>query len=257
MEQKVLIELRNLGLSEKESQVYLAALKIGSAPMQKISNVSGVNRATTYVLVGSLMRRGLMTSVSRGKKRLFTAEDPSKLLVFLEKEKLSLDTKQKAVSEVLPILQSIFDATHHGDEKPRVKFYEGKQGLTAVRDEFLKAKKKEIFSIYSIERIDDIFSVEERKKFTEKRIQKRIKSHAIYSSKTGAVEVKSPFTELTSLDMKNYSANVDVSVFDNKVVLTSLDEPIMSVIIENEAMAESISQILSMVEKFADLEKKK
>ncbi|MFB6225205.1 MAG: helix-turn-helix domain-containing protein, partial [Candidatus Paceibacteria bacterium] len=57
MNQKLLSELRNLGFSEKESRVYVASLQIGSAPMQKIAASAGVNRATTYVLVESLMHR--------------------------------------------------------------------------------------------------------------------------------------------------------------------------------------------------------
>ena len=54
-------ELGHLGLSEKEAAVYLASLELGPAPVQDISHKAKVNRATTYVMIESLMGRGLIS----------------------------------------------------------------------------------------------------------------------------------------------------------------------------------------------------
>ena len=76
MENSILTKLAQLGFSDKEAKTYLASIKLGTSTIQTISNLSGVNRATTYLAVESLMKKGLMSSVMKGKKRYFTVEAP-------------------------------------------------------------------------------------------------------------------------------------------------------------------------------------
>ncbi|OHE33815.1 MAG: hypothetical protein A3J94_16070 [Syntrophus sp. RIFOXYC2_FULL_54_9] len=59
-------QLEHLGLSDKESKVYLAALELGPTPVQDISHKAHVNRATTYVMIESLSARGLMSTFQKG-----------------------------------------------------------------------------------------------------------------------------------------------------------------------------------------------
>ena len=54
--------LKELGFSEKESEVYLAMLELGPAAVQDIAKKAGVNRSTTYVMIESLKRRGLIST---------------------------------------------------------------------------------------------------------------------------------------------------------------------------------------------------
>ena len=63
-------ELQKIGLSEKEAKVYLAAMELGQAPVQKIAQKAKVNRATTYVILEGLQKKGVITTVDHEKKRL-------------------------------------------------------------------------------------------------------------------------------------------------------------------------------------------
>lgn len=253
MDPKLLNELQNLGLSDKEARVYVASVQIGSAPMQKIAKLANVNRATTYVLVESLMKRGLMTSVTKGKKRYFQAEQPERLLEIIQKEKRELLAREETVKELVPQLMNLHEATQEVQGKPKVKFYEGKNGLLAVRDELLKSKEKEAFGLFNKDAVHKVFTPEERQDFSDKRISKKIKSHAIYTSKDGdtAVDSEKDFTHYSFIENSDYSSPIDISVFDDKVAITSLDEPLMSVIIENEDIANSFKQLLLLLEKKA------
>jgi len=51
-------ELQKLGLSDKESKVYLASLELGPAPIAAIAKQASVNRPTTYVIIESLIKKG-------------------------------------------------------------------------------------------------------------------------------------------------------------------------------------------------------
>ena len=61
-------ELTNLGLKDKEASVYLSCLELGPSPVQPIARKAKVVRATTYVILESLMNMGLVTKFKEGKK---------------------------------------------------------------------------------------------------------------------------------------------------------------------------------------------
>jgi len=247
-DQSLLTELRGLGFSEKESRVYLAAVKLGTTTMQKIAKMSGVNRATTYVLVEAMMKRGLMSSVTKGKKRYFSIESPEKLHSILEQEKAQVREKEKMINAVIPQLSEIFAATH-GQNKPQVRFYEGKSGLLAVRDEVLKSKEKVAYALFHRDKIQEIFNEDERKSFSDKRIKKGIQVNAIYTSQEGPVlrDNKKDKTDYTFIPNTLYNSAIDITVFDYKLVITSLQEPLLSVLIESQDIADSFKQLFELL----------
>ncbi|HBR80028.1 TPA: transcriptional regulator, partial [Candidatus Uhrbacteria bacterium] len=69
-------ELINVGFSDKEAAVYLAALQLGLSSIQDIAKKSGVNRATTYLLVDVLIKKGLMGVFVKDGRKFFAAESP-------------------------------------------------------------------------------------------------------------------------------------------------------------------------------------
>lgn len=250
MEEQLLLKLRSLGFSDKESKVYVASLKLGSAPIQKIAKLATVNRATTYVVVQGFMNKGLMSSYTKGKKRLFTPESPDKLSSLIRQDKAEVEAKENTINEILPTLSGLYDTTQGGN-RPQVRFYEGKLGLNAVREEILKTKSKESFSMYNLDSLEGVFTAEERTSFSKKRIAKKINVHSIYSSSLGDIlkDSKVDRTLFSYIDLNKYNSPIDITVFDDNLAITSYKEPMMSVIIQNESIANAIRQILTLVEK--------
>ncbi|MEY4744239.1 MAG: hypothetical protein RL272_184, partial [Candidatus Parcubacteria bacterium] len=64
-------ELQKIGLSENEAKVYLAGLELGPSTAQMMAAKATVSRPTTYIMIESLIKRGLMSSFQKGKKRYF------------------------------------------------------------------------------------------------------------------------------------------------------------------------------------------
>jgi sugar-specific transcriptional regulator TrmB len=248
MDEQLLAKLRSLGFSDKESKVYVASLKLGSAPIQKIAKLATVNRATTYVLVEGFMKKGLMSSYTQGKKRLFTPESPDKLSALIREDKAVIEAKENTINQILPSLSGLYDTTQGGN-KPQVKFYEGKLGLNSVREEMLKAKEKEIFGIFDLDALDGIFTPEESANFHKKRLSKKVNVHTIYSSSKGDILKDSKLEKVVYryIDKSKYNSPIDISVFDDNVAITSFKDPVMSVIIQNEPIAEAIKQILTLI----------
>lgn len=124
-------KLHEFGLSEKEANVYLAMLELGAASAQDIAKKAGVNRATTYVMFESLKRRGLMSSVERGKKILFAAESPEHLVSVMEQELNSVREKKARLEAAMPHFMGLFNAV---EDKPKVRYFEGEEGIVACRE---------------------------------------------------------------------------------------------------------------------------
>src|SRR3989339_2265497 len=115
-------ELTHLGLTEKEAAVYVAALQLGPAAVQEISDRAQVNRATTYVMIDSLSARGLLSSTEKDGRRIFMAESPERLLVLLRLQKKEMEAKEEELIQVLPKLNAFFN---RAAEKPEVRYLEG------------------------------------------------------------------------------------------------------------------------------------
>lgn len=134
----MLKELEKIGLSENEAKVYSSLLDLGNATVQQIAKKTRIPRPTIYVQLESLMRKGIVATFekgSRGKKAAtktyFRAEDPIYLKKIVEQEKSELNEKEKVLRDVLPDLAKIFN---FAGERPRVRFFEGVEGLKTIQD---------------------------------------------------------------------------------------------------------------------------
>ena len=52
--------LKNLGLNDKEANIYLALLQLGKSTATKIAKKSGLKRPTTYVIIEQLIDKGFV-----------------------------------------------------------------------------------------------------------------------------------------------------------------------------------------------------
>ncbi len=128
-------ELEKFGLSEKEASVYLASLELGPSPVQDICHKGKVNRATTYVMIESLMNRGLMSSFVRGKKRFYVSESPERLRAVLRVQRRELESKEEQFEKTFPMLSALYNAE---GAKPQIRYMEGMEGIATVREMFEK-----------------------------------------------------------------------------------------------------------------------
>lgn len=132
----MLTQLIKLGLSEKEAKVYLAALELGGRTAQDIARKAGVNRATTYVILQGLMKKGLASTFTQGKKTYFAAESPEQLDHLLRKQEEQIFEHRRDLERIIPELKAVANSAAH---KPKVRFFEGHEGLRAMLEEVTRS----------------------------------------------------------------------------------------------------------------------
>src|SRR5665647_1274883 len=80
-------KLQSIGLTDKESRVYVAALFLGPSSVQKIAEQAGINRPTAYDILDQLGDYGLMSQSIENKKSVYVAEGPDAIERWLDHEK--------------------------------------------------------------------------------------------------------------------------------------------------------------------------
>ncbi len=160
------LELRKLGLSEKEAKVYLTALELGYTSVQKIAQQAKISRPTTYKIIKSLKEKGLISESKDKRKRYFIAESPDNLLGILRRQKKEIEEKEREFIRIIATLRSKYSL----DDQREIKSYKDKKGIKILFDDLLTTKSRKIYVLINNEKI---WPGKERK-IIYKKIKKRL-----------------------------------------------------------------------------------
>lgn len=235
-------ELKKIGLTDKESAVYLACLQLGPATVQMISRRAKVVRATTYVVLNALARKGLVTQYSEGKKTLFTAEPPRQLLRVLERQEEEIHSKERTLETLLPELQVLIKAA--GGARPSVRYFEGQEGLRAIRQEIVMYTRpgSTVYNLTPADHLSAQFPAD-RNTYYRQRVAKRIFSKTIFTTTSAQYKRRLLSTEFAEFSERLYvppqyfPAVGGVTVFEDRIAAASYAGIAGGVIIENRSMA--------------------
>jgi len=223
-------DIEQLGLSEKEAKVYLALLELSEGDVQAIAEKAETRRPMTYVVLDSLIRKGLCSTFEKDKKAYFVAENPEKLQMLFNIKKRELENQQEQLDKIKDNLRTIYNL--QGKEKPFVRFFQGKDGLLSTRSEMFEKPNDTIRTLYPLDGFEDLYTEAERKVGHEKRNEKGIFAKILYTAEKN--EIKGDQTrESLKVDDKEFPLNSDISLFNGKVRIASLNKKLSGVIIED------------------------
>ena len=209
--EKVLLDA---GFSAKEIAVYIALLQMGKGVVTHISRKASINRTTSYEILNDLVKKGLVRISGKEPKQEYVAEGPEAIERYLELEILHKQENKKRIKDVLPELQSIHDVS----ERPRVKFYEGIEGLQQVFDDTLTAKSSIVaFATYDTAHTTLPAYFE---KYYKRRTQAGISARGIVPGTPMALERKKrndqELRDLVLVSPDKYMFSPDIEIYDNK-----------------------------------------
>ncbi|PIT98352.1 MAG: hypothetical protein COT71_01045 [Candidatus Andersenbacteria bacterium CG10_big_fil_rev_8_21_14_0_10_54_11] len=242
-------ELKKLGLKEKEAAVYLACLQLGPGPVQQISRKAKVVRATTYVVLESLMAQGLVTKYKEGKKTLFSAEPPRQLMRLLEKQREVIDEQQHALKLLLPELQVLMKSAAG---RPTVRYFNGVEGLRAIRREMMMySEPGDVWlSFTPVDHLDALLGGE-RDSYYRQRVAKNIKSKSIFSTrsqrfKSELLDGADALSELRFLSSDLFPSTSGMTIYRNRIAIGTFIDKVGGVIIESSPMADMMRRLFEL-----------
>jgi len=230
--------LKNIGLTDKEANVYLTLLELASATADQVSKIAHLNRSTVYVKLESLMQAGLVSTYKKGKKTFFRAEAPSNLERIHERKQKSLLAQKLEIETFIPELMKSF--VSHDADLPVVRLFEGKEGLATMRNSILETDISELLLVTNYNVMTEIFSPKELKTFTSKREELRILSRIIYYLAEGDDFKPYKYQNLRRITNEKTLLGADVYVYGNSVSFAAVEDKITGVTIENASIAASM-----------------
>ncbi|EKE12103.1 MAG: Transcriptional regulator, TrmB [uncultured bacterium] len=234
--------LEKLGLSKKEARLYLISLETGPATVAKLAQKSGLKRGTIYEFLGEMVEKGLLEVSISGKRKLYSGTEPKKLQKIIDRQKDILES-------LLPDLSLL---TSTGPNKPKIKFYEGKEGILKAYYEILDLPDgSEVIGFATLGEIYKIFTRSDVDKYVKKRAAKRIKEKLIMPtdeySESHSQDNKKEWRETLLIPRSKFFITNEINVYQNKVAIVSLGEEKVAVIIESQQIADTQRAIFNLI----------
>lgn len=124
--------LEDVGLTNAEAKIYLALLELGESKTGSIIDTTKLQSSTIYHTLGSLIKKGLVSFIHKGKIKYYRAESPESINLFLE-------DKKRKFNEILPELK---EKEKKGKVKKSAKVFQGVKGIQQAYNDILMTMKK-------------------------------------------------------------------------------------------------------------------
>lgn len=246
--------LTELNFTDKEANVYLALLKLGKGTVSAIARRAGIQRTTCYNVLDGLISKNFARISGKEPKQEYVAESPDVIIKKL-KEKINRSQEQlKKADKVVPQLKSV----HNVGNRPKIKFYEGKEGLVQVYEDTLTAQET-IRGLASIEymhkTLPNYFP-----QYYKRRASKGIAAKGILSATPFGIERtkhdKEEMRQTALIPTDKFSFTPELNIYDNKMMIASWKEK-LGIIIESAEIAEAMKVLFDLaLEEAKRLDKK-
>ena len=242
--------LIKMGLSKKETAVYLAVLEMGRGTVTQISRKAGINRTTGYDILDSLTHQGLVRISGKEPKQEYVAESPDNLLTLLQKRLAETQEYLDVAKEFIPKLKSI----HRVQDRAQVRFYEGISGLKQVYEDTLTSTEP----IVAYAAYDDMHATlgDYFPKYYERRAERGISIRGIVpespTSRERERSNKAEKRDIAILPKELFDITPDIEIYDNKVMIASWREK-LGIIIESAEIAHAMKKVFELA--FAEAER--
>lgn len=232
-------QLERLGLDAKEAVAYVALLELGQGTLAELARKAKIKRTTLYDIVNTLKVKGLASTIRSGGRLLYSAEDPRTLQTRLEEQNTTL-------SRVLPELLSIANAL---PLKPKVRYYEGIEGIKEVYRDCLRYPQQKMHAWVSDSMIESFDSAFISEYYIPKRLEQKIWAEVIVAdTPTGRKFQQKDQEALRTTKLLNAEAtpiSVEINLYGpDRVGFMSINDQ-MGLIIESKPIAETLKSIFT------------
>ena len=228
--------LEDLGLSNAESRIYIALLESGPSKTGLIIDRTKLQSSTVYHILGSLIEKGLVSYVIKGKIKYYHAESPESLLLFLEE-------KKRKFNQILPTLRRKEELSK---EKNTAKVYEGINGFKAAfNDVLLTMRQGEEYYFFQVG-WDDLSDEKVRRFFRSyhlKRSEKGIKVKGLALRKAKKIMDYVYDLPHTKVRYINELLPTGLVIYKDKVITLDWKDNPTAFVIQSRSVADSYRKL--------------
>ena len=237
-------QLIQFGLSKEEAKTFIATLELGGGYASTIAKKAKVPRVNAYHLLEKLKKKGLIVPVQRGKAQFFMPEPPE---VLINKQEELFKKAEKLLPELLSITN-----THLF--KPKIRAYEGLDGIKAIFNQTNEAKG-EIVGYTNLEALQKLLP-DYLPQYIKKSLQNKVKKRVITPKSAAALghtkkyypkDYPKELIEIFFVNPDAFPFENHISIYDNSVAIISLNpEEQIGVLIESASHAKTQRTIFNL-----------
>lgn len=216
----------------------MSALKGGPSTVANLAKLATLSRQATYAAIETLSARGLMTNVTRGKKRFYASEPPKKLPLYAKRYKNDMDERIKDLESLIPELD-----LQTAGARPVMRLFEGKEALRAFVDEVVAAQPKRIDEITDRQAMKIILTDKDREPILQTIKKFGIKVRALYA---GTPERHEAHVQAYYLPAELSGFKANISVYEDTVMIATFEGKIYTVVIENRSLARTFRTLFEL-----------
>ncbi|MEK7084503.1 MAG: helix-turn-helix domain-containing protein [Patescibacteria group bacterium] len=235
--------LEQLGLTEKEAKIYLAALELGADTVQNIAEKANIKRPTAYVVIDALVKKGFIAEQITDGGNVYIAEHP-------EKFASAVESQQRTLQNTLPLLKALYNIEKN---KPQVRVYEGKEGILAFYQEHLFKTNTEVLFFSSIRKINESLpdfldlwlSLPRHKQFPSRELINADPDDLAYAHTCLAAKTKQQLRVLPN-DFPFRFVGSDNAIFEDKIMFVSFEEKLFTTVIESKVLSDTMRTLYEL-----------
>lgn len=225
--------LQQIGLTEKEAEIYLLLLGSGSTPVNRLYEKTGIHRRNIYDLLNKLIDKGLATYIVENKKKYFQAQNPKALFKYLDERREKIERQKENLFQYVKQLEARFNTTKAEQE---AEIYRGIEGIKTILLDCLGAQ--EVYFIGATgfvgEKLPYFWP-----QYDKKRIQNKVRWKLLlnYEAKNKPI-TKSKYREFKVLPKELSGPNV-IYIYEDKIANVLWADPPISFVIHDKQIAEN------------------
>lgn len=238
---EIISVLTEYGLDQREAALYLAGLEMGECGMAPIAKKAGIKRPTAYLTFKALEQRGLMGSFKVKNGLRFVATKPETLVARAK-------MKARNLEALLPSINAVIG---DGSYKPKISYYEGKEGFFTAIEECFKKTNTTLRHIGSLKEVHKVVGEDyDFNYFIPKRIKNHIHMKALYfpdvTQKITSRNDEAELREMKFLPIK-YNNNTSTLIMDDRIIISGGSKELIIVVIESKEIAFSEKQKFDLI----------
>ena len=230
------------GFSDKEAKVYLAVLELGETPLSRIANQTHLKRTTVYSIVDTLKTKGIVSITKRKSIQYVSALAPQ---ILIERFKRAATLAEQTLPELMEMAYS-------SPLKPRLRFFEGLNGIKEILREFSYSKIPSMgFTDY--ERMPKEMHQFIRKVVIPQRQKLNIRTRLLIPNTGKNHEVQKVdhkyFTEHRLVDFPLQENPIEILLFENSKIafLSFTKNELFGIILDSKAIYQTLRNIFFLV----------
>ncbi len=212
----VLTSLHSIGMNDHEATVYLALLDRGPSSPTQIEMYVRLHRPLVYKALASLLDQKLVRISPKGKRRLYVAESPDKLIELFK----NIETNFLSNIEDLHIMY----ANPHSP-KPTLTYAEGDEAVhESLMDVIKTLDKGDVYYRYSpgSEQFDRTRFLP--KKYKEMRDQKQLERFVIVNDDGKKHSIKlGKYVKSVPRSFDLFNDRIGLAIYKNKVLIVDYE----------------------------------